>query len=142
MTILLFAHVLVTTSGYVGLIATNAYALLLFRSRDPQIAWSGLTAWRNSARIFGPLLAVGILLGFALAATSGIPLNSRWLILAYALIVVALGVQAGITIPWQLRSNRTLQAGQLPSTSPLVFVLTMLSLLYTAILWLMVSQPS
>lgn len=141
MTALLFAHVLLTTAGYVGLIAVNAYALFLSQSRDVQIVRTGLTAWRKSTRIFGPLLALGLLVGFSLAASSHVSLSSVWLIATYVLVAIAMAIQAAVMIPWQLRSSRTLEAGDLPSMTPMVSVLVMLSLLYTGILWLMVSRP-
>ena len=141
MTILLFAHVLLTTVGYGGLIALNAFALFLSQSREPQIMRAGLTAWRKSTRIFGPLLALGVAAGIYLAAASGVPLTSIWLIATYVLVTLAIGVQAAVMIPWQLRSNSVLEEGRLPSMTPMTLVLVMQSLLYTGILWMMSSRP-
>ncbi len=141
MVALLYVHVLLTTAGYVGLIATNVYALYLSQSREPLIVRTGLTAWRKSTRTFGPLLALGVLIGFFLAVNSRVPLSSGWLIATYVLVAIAIGIQAVVMIPWQLRSSRALESGALPSMTPVVFVLVMLSGLYTSILWLMVSRP-
>jgi hypothetical protein len=141
MVALLYGHVLLATAGYVGLIATNVYVLFLSHSREPLIVRVGLTAWRKSTRVFGPMLALGVVIGFFLAANSRVPLSSVWLIATYVLVAIAMGVQVAVMIPWQLRSSNALESGALPSMTPVVFVLVMLSLLYTSILWLMVSRP-
>jgi hypothetical protein len=141
MNALLWAHVLLTTGGYVGLIAANAYTLALSRSRDTRVIAAGLFAWRRSSRIFGPLLLVGIVAGFSLAQTLGVPLGSAWLVATYALIAIAILVQALVMVPWQLQSNRALEAGALPQMTPAIAVLVSLSAIYTSIVWLMVSRP-
>jgi hypothetical protein len=139
---LLWVHVLCTTAGYTGLIAANVYALFLARSGDAHVLRGGLSAWRRSARIFGPLLGIGMLLGFWLAASMRVSLLSGWLIVTYAVIVAALALQAGVMIPWQVRSNRTLETGVVPRLTPLTFVLVGLSAAYTAIVGLMLLRPA
>lgn len=141
MRMLVFTHVLFTTVGYVGLIAVSAYALMLVQSDNTSIVRYGIAAWRKAARVFGPLLAVGVAIGIGLATASGVSLTSSWLIATYVLIAVAIAAQAAIMIPWQLRTNVLLEAGRLPPRSPLVVVLVALSLIYTAIVWLMVTRP-
>lgn len=64
-----------------------------------------------TARVFGPVLGAGVLAGFALALLTGMPLNALWLVATYALIVLALAVQAAIMVPWQLRFERTRNSG-------------------------------
>lgn len=139
---LLVTHVLLTTMGYVGLIATNVYVLFLARRRDPQITRAGLTAWRQSSRIFGPCMLVGVFLGFGLAATLHVSLSSFWLVSTYILIVAGIVVQVAVMIPWQLRADPILEAGAAPRTTTVAIVMIVMSLFYTAILGLMLVHPS
>jgi hypothetical protein len=141
MALLLVAHVLCTTIGYAGLIAGNAYLLFLTGSGDAGAIASGLTAWRKTARTFGPLLLIGLLLGFALAAAFRIPLGAPWLVATYALILAVIAIQAGVMVPWQLRSDRGLAAGTIPRLAPVRVVLSALCIGYTAILALMLVRP-
>jgi hypothetical protein len=138
---LLLGHVLLTTAGYVGLIASNVYVLFLSRSRDPHAIRVGLTAWRHSSQVFGPFLLVGVFFGFGLASAMHVSLGSLWLVSTYILIVAAIAVQASVMIPWQLRSNPMLEAGIVPRMTPVVLVLIALCVSYTSILWLMLARP-
>jgi len=139
---LLFVHVLLATAGYAGLIAVNVYVLMMCQGQDASTFRQALTAWRKSSQVFGPMLGLGVILGFGVAATLHVPLTSRWLYVTYALMVAAIGVQAGIMAPWQVRNNRALLQGVIPSTGPVVFVLVSLSAIYTAIVALMVFRPA
>ena len=76
--ILLVLHVLLTTAGYVGLIATNAHLLAISSAQSPDDVLKGLRLWRRFARVFGPLLGVGVLLGFGLVGIAHVPLGARW----------------------------------------------------------------
>jgi hypothetical protein len=139
--ILLIGHVVLTTAGYAGLIATHAYMLYVSRSQNIDAIRAGLTAWRNSAQTFGPLLGMGVIVGFGLAGVMHAPLLSRWLIIAYVLVALALGTQAGVTIPWQLRSSRAVEAGEIPAMGPIRFAVVWMSLIYTALLIVMLVRP-
>ncbi|HZZ01158.1 MAG TPA: hypothetical protein VFE36_16470 [Candidatus Baltobacteraceae bacterium] len=141
MAFLLVAHVLCTTIGYAGLIAGNVYLLFLTGSADAGAIASGLSAWRKTARTFGPLLLAGMLLGFALAGAVRVPLGAPWLLATYALIVAVIAVQATVMVPWQLHSDRSLAAGTIPRLAPVRAVLVALSIGYTAILTLMLVRP-
>ena len=138
---LVLLHVLLTTGGYVGLIAANAYLLFLSRSREARVVRMGLTAWRHCSQIFGPCLLLGVFSGFGVASVTHTPLGSFWLVTTYILVVGALTVQAAVMIPWQLRSNPLLEAGALPRMTPVVIVLIVMPVIYTSILWLMISRP-
>lgn len=140
--ILLVAHVLLTTAGYAGIIATHAYMLYVRRSQNLDAIRAGLSAWRNAAQTFGPLLGIGVLIGFGLAGAMHVPLLSRWLIIAYILVALALATQAGVTIPWQLRSARAVEAGAVPAMGPIRFAVVWMSLIYTALLIVMLARPA
>ena len=139
---LLLAHVLLTTAGYVGLIAASVSLLGLGGDRDARTIGLALTAWRRSSRIFGPLLGVGLIFGFGLASMLHVPLGTHWLIESYVLIALALLTQAGVMIPWQISSNRDVATGTAPSLVPVRFVLATLCVAYTAVLALMLLRPS
>lgn len=139
--LLIIAHILLTTTGYVGLIAIDAAVLLLGTNAGADTLRATLAAWHNGSRIFGPFLGLGVLLGFALAATMHVPLSSPWLIATYALIALALAAQTGIVIPWERRAKRTLDDGGTPTLVPIRFVLVWLAATYTAIVALMVARP-
>jgi hypothetical protein len=139
--LLLLLHVLSTTAGYVGLIAANVYLLLLLRARQAQVVQAGLTAWRKASQIFGPLLAIGIVLGFGLTSALHVPLATRWLTITYALIIIVTVVQAAIMVPWQIRSNGMLVSGNIPRAAPVATVLLLLCAGYTLIIGLMLLKP-
>lgn len=139
--ILLLAHVLLATTGYVGLIAANVYVLFLSRSRDAHVIRAGLTAWRHASQIFGPVLLIGVFTGLGLAAAYHVPLGSPWLVGTYILIAAVIAIQAVVMIPWQLRSNPMLESGTIPKMAPVVLVLVVLCAAYSAILWLMIARP-
>ena len=139
--VLLVLHVVLVMGGYVGLIASNAWLLMLCRSASAENIVRAVSAWRNLARTFGPILGVGVLAGFALAAVMGMPLTALWLLITYALIVLALGAQAVIMVPWQLRAEGMLARGEMPATAPIVAVLSALTVAYVAIASLMLLRP-
>lgn len=138
---LLLTHVLFATAGYVGLIAANVYLLFVTGNRDVNAIVVGLSAWRKSTRIFGPLLALGVLVGFGLAAMFHVSLISTWLVITYVLVVAALGIMGGVMVPWQIRSDRSLAAGVIPPLLPVRVVVTSLAVIYTAIIGLMIARP-
>jgi len=87
------------------------------------------------------MLGVGILLGFWLAALLHEQLVSLWLLLTYGLIVFALGTQAAIMIPWQLRATELIRQGGQVSRQPIIVVLAVLSVVYASIAGLMIMRP-
>lgn len=138
---LIVIHVVLTTAGYVGLIAANAWLLLLCASREPGTITAGVRVWRRLARVFGPVLGAGMLAGFALAIVMSMPLNALWLVATYALIVLAMAVQGAIMVPWQLRFERTGGSGAPAPTRPIVAVLSALTIAYIGIASLMLLRP-
>ena len=138
---LLVAHVILTTLGYVGLIATNLWLLLLCRRAEPAVVVDAVSTWRATARIFGPLIGIGMLLGSWLATVAGFSLGSEWLLWTYALIVVALGAQAAIMIPWQIRAQAAVRDGGQLSVQPVVAAVGLFSLVYVALVALMTLRP-
>ena len=139
--ILTIVHVLLTMGGYAGLIAVNVWLLLLCRTGNSNLIATGVEIWRNTARIFGPLLGVGVLLGFATAGTAGISLLSPWLVATYALIAIVIAGQAVLTVPFSLRAQR-LANGETLSTRPIAFAISLLTLGYICIPALMFVRPS
>jgi hypothetical protein len=137
----LVAHVSFTTVGYVGLIAANVWLLKLCGQQDIGAVLEAVSTWRGTAQIFGPMLGVGALLGFWLAALLHQQLGSRWLLLTYGLIVLALGTQAAIMIPWQARATEVVSQGALVSRRPIAIVLSVLSAAYVSIAGLMLIRP-
>lgn len=138
---LIATHAVLTTIGYAGLIATNLWLLALCRVADPVIVAQAISAWRALVRIFGPTLGVGVLLGFGLAAVAHVSFGSLWLVITYALVLVAIGVQASIMVPWQLRANAILAGGGAISTRPVAIVVTVFCIAYAGTLSLMLLRP-
>lgn len=141
MTALLVAHILFTTSGYAGLIAANIYLLSMSASADAGTMRAALGGWQRSVRVFGPLLGLGILFGFGLAAELRISLVSTWLVATYALIIIGMGIQGVVVVPWQRRADPALALGTIPPLTPVRAMLVTQSVVYTAIVALMVLQP-
>ncbi len=138
---LIVTHVVLTTTGYLGLTADSLWLFLLCLS-PAGVEAEAIHTWRRLARIFGPLLGVGTLMGFWLAAMAGISLASPWLVATYAVVVLALGAQALIMIPWQVRADGILSQGGKVRTLPVIIVLVVLFVTYTAILSLMLLKPT
>ncbi|HEY2475316.1 MAG TPA: hypothetical protein VGI19_10990 [Candidatus Cybelea sp.] len=111
LSVLLTLHILLVTLGYGGLIVANAWVALQLRAPERGAALTTLRTAISILRTFGPMIAVGMLVGFAMAAWLHIGLLSLWLIVAYAVIVVAIALQAGVAVPWNVRTLRTLEAG-------------------------------
>jgi hypothetical protein len=135
--VLIVGHVALTTAGYMGLIAASAWLLALSRSEDPRVVLSSIRSWRGTMRVFGPLLGIGMLVGFGLAFVMRIPLLAPWLIAAYALIVIGMVTQGAIMIPWQARAEGTLAAGEPVKTRPIATVIAIFSAAYVGLLGLM-----
>lgn len=138
--ILTIIHVLLTMAGYAGLITINVWLLLLCRMGEAALIAKGAQTWRTTTRIFGPMLGLGVLLGFANAGVMGIPLLSPWLLSTYALIVVVLGGQAALMVPFNIRTERV-QAGEAVSTRPIALAISLLALGYVCITALMFVRP-
>ena len=138
---LIATHAILTTIGYAGLIATNLWLLLLCRVAEPAIVAQAVSTWRALARVFGPMLGAGVLLGFGLAAVAHVSLSSLWLVITYGLVFVAIGVQASVMVPWQLRADAILASGGAVSTRPVAIVLAVFCVAYVGILSLMLLRP-
>jgi hypothetical protein len=135
------AHMLLTMGGYAGLIATNAWLLLLFRSGETAVVVSAMRTWQRAARIFGPLLGLGVLIGFATALVSGISLVAPWLIVTYALLMLVLVGHAALMVPLNLRVN-AIASGNSVSTRPIALAISLLLVGYVCIPALMFVRPS
>lgn len=135
------AHVILTTLGYSGLIVGNAWLAALCRNADGATVIAGVKVWRRLVRVFGPLLGLGVLVGFALAVKMGTPLVAGWLVITYVLIVVALGAQAALMVPWQVRAEAAIASGTPLSTRPIVATVWIFSIAYVGILTLMLWRP-
>ena len=138
---LVATHAVLTTSGFVGLIAINAWLATLCRNADAAVVIAGVNAWRRLVRVFGPLAGLGVLAGFALAMLMGMPLTAGWLVVTYALIVVALATQGALMIPWQARAEAAIASGAAFTTRPIVATIWVFSVSYAAILTLMIWRP-
>lgn len=135
------AHVLLAMGGYAGLIATNIWLLMLTGAGDAAVFLRGVQTWQRTARIFGPLLGLGVLIGFATAVTAGFSLLSPWLIATYALILIVLIGQASLTVPFNLHAER-MATGDAVSTRPIALAISLLTLGYICIATLMIVRPA
>jgi hypothetical protein len=139
--VLLIAHIIFTTAGYVGLIATNVVVLILCRRQNVSLVGEAIAAWRRCVRIFGPILGIGLLLGFWLAGLMHIGFASLWLLITYALVIVALVVQGMLMVPWQFRAQDAAARESGLSVRPIVTVVSAFTIFYIAIVSLMVVRP-
>ena len=108
---LVAAHVIFTTLGYSALVVANVSVALSAREREPQSWTDALRTAVRISRIFGPLLGIGILLGIAALFATHLPAFSPWLVATYALIVMALVLQAAVALPWYGRSLQAATPG-------------------------------
>ncbi len=117
LSILLTLHILLVTLGYGGLIVANAWLAMSLRSSEQATALVTLRTAINVFRSFGPMLGIGMLLGFAIAGWLHVALTSAWLIAAYALIFCAMLLQGMVAVPWNVRTLRTLESTGANATS-------------------------
>lgn len=139
--LLLVAHVVLTTAGYAGLIATNVVVLIFCLRAQPALIPEAVSVWLGSHRVFGPMLGVGILLGLWLTGVMHLSYASRWLLVTYGLIVVAMVVQGAILIPWQRRAAAAGAQGIVVSPRPLACILAVFAIIYIWIVSLMLVRP-
>ena len=102
--ILLAAHICCTTLGLGGLVSANGTLAAVAANAHGDAFRRGVGYSLALNRVFGPLLGIGILIGFALMAAAGIAASSRWLLIAYALVVAGIAFQASVAVPWQRRA--------------------------------------
>ena len=139
--VLTVTHIVLVTAGYIGFIALNAWVLVLARDKNPSIVLAGLRAWRRLVRIFGPVLGLGVLAGFADAVYAGFSLTSLWLVGAYVLIVLSACTQAALMVPWQLRAEGAIARGETLSTRPIAALIALFFIFYVTITSLMFIRP-
>ena len=140
---LVAAHILCTTLGLGGLVATNVWLAQMVRSTEVSVVGAALRASLTMNRIFGPLVGMGILLGGGLIAVTHVAALSSWLLVAYILIVIGFGLQGVYAIPWQIRGSRLVEEGAIatldrrtPAIVAIAFAVNLALLIV-----LMVAQP-
>ena len=138
--ILLAAHICCTTLGLGGLVSANALLVpAAAAGGDPFRRTVGYSLVLG--HIFGPLLGIGILLGFALMAGAGFAPMSRWLVIAYALILAGIALQAAVAIPWQRRALAADSVGAAVDRRTPLSVAVAFALDFVAIVFVMVLKP-
>src|ERR1700736_95685 len=109
MTWLLALHVCCTTLGLGGLVCANVLLALVAGGADAPALARMVRVTLLANRIFGGLLGAGVLLGLATVGAEHVRVNSTWLVITYALVVLGIAFQAAVAIPWQLRIVRAPQ---------------------------------
>ena len=109
--LLIAAHVICTTLGYGGLIVGNVALAFVARRGETQSTAAAFGAVVGIERLFGPLLAVGVLLGLATLAALHMPGSAPWLIATYVVIVAGIVLQGAVAVPFHLRYLRAAQSG-------------------------------
>ena len=135
-------HATLATLGYAGLIATNVTLLVLYRQSSTDAIPVAIRLWRNCARIFGPMIGLGVVVGIFLATQIGISLATSWLLVAYVFIAIGMLAQAGIMIPWQLAAASAARAGERVSTARITTAIALFTVAYLGIMLAMVARPS
>jgi hypothetical protein len=133
---LFVAHIICTTLGFGGLIAANVGLALAARGTvQVQRVREAVTA----IRIFGPLLGIGVLLGFGMQTTLHVPANAPWLLATYAAIVIGLALQAYGSVRYMRASADPAGVAHLGATP--ATLAAGLTLLFIALVTLMVGRP-
>jgi uncharacterized membrane protein (Fun14 family) len=99
-TLLKAAHVFCTTLGLSGLAVVNIWLAQMARGSDGASLTAAARTSFNVQRIVGPLLGIGILLGFWLAYSEGAGFLAPWLVIAYVLVLIGGAIQGTVAIPW------------------------------------------
>lgn len=138
--IALDAHVLLTTVGYAGLIASNAWLLLYISQGVQKAAFEVVRAWRSTTRLFNAAVGLGVVFGFGAAGITHASLTSTWLIWTYLFMIAGMAAQMALLVPSQRRAERQTQPVQ-RLAKPVIAALLALTLAYAAIISLMVNRP-
>ena len=112
------AHIVFTTFGLAGLTTVNVW--LALAAKEPSTLSATARIALSVERIAGPILGLGIILGFALAPATGYPLSQPWLLTTYGLILAGIAIQIFVAVPWHLQAARAAQdaAGPAPQLNP------------------------
>jgi uncharacterized membrane protein len=130
------AHVFCTTLGLSGLACVNIWLAQVVRQGDAGTTALAARSSLRVERIVGPLLGIGILLGFWLAIAAHIPLLSGWLLTAYGLIVLGGVTQAALAVPWHVKAasgETALDPGR-PALAAWAFTINMALLVFLMVL--------
>lgn len=128
---LLAAHVFCTTLGYSGLACVNIWLAQVARQGDSGLLALAAQSSLRVERIVGPVLGLGLLLGFAVAGVMRVPLSTGWLLLAYGLIVLGGATQALVAVPWHLKAaNGAAVDARRPAIAAWAFAINMALLVF------------
>jgi len=141
--LILAVHVICTTLGYGGLICSNIWLAVMLPSTERRDALVHASLLMN--RTFGPLLGIGVLLGFWVMKIMGFQVASPWLIIAYIVVALALVIQFAVAIPWQIRALRAISSGNastsMPNPRTPSLVATAFIITFVLLILLMVTRP-
>lgn len=138
---LLALHVCCTTLGLGGLVCANVL-LALIAGRVDALALARIAGFTLLAnRIFGGLLGAGVLLGLATMGVAHVPPNAAWLVITYVLVVLGIGFQAAVAIPWQLRVIRAPDSVASPARTARV-IAAAFALQFVLLVFVMVVKPN
>ena len=140
------AHIFCATFGYAGLIYVNLWLAQVAKGGDTQAIVAAAQSAMRVTRLSGPILGLGILLGFALAPAAGFPLSQPWLIATYLLMLIGIAIQALVAVPWLIQTIRFAQlaasegAAQLDTRRP-ALIAWAFAIDFALIVLMMASKP-
>jgi uncharacterized membrane protein len=141
----LFVFIAFSLSSGVGILAQ-----MVAQSGDVRSIRNAARAARPLHTIGGVMLLLGIIFGFATAATQGFPLNSQWLVITYVLVAILIILIAAFIAPLSAQIERAAAASpdDKPSpelvavlNSPKRFAAPLAGLVWVAIILVMVLKP-
>lgn len=140
------AHVFCATFGYAGLIYVNLWLAQVAKGGDTQAIVAAAQSAMRVTRVAGPILGLGVLLGFVLAPAAGFPLSQPWLIATYVLMLIGIAIQALLAVPWLMQAIRSQQlaaseAVQLDTRRP-ALIAWAFAIDFALIVLMMAAKPS
>lgn len=148
---LYFLHVLLAFVAIALLIVPGFMLEMVAHTRDVAFIRRMYAIGSFHARIGGPMSFLTAIVGFVVAWRFGIPLNAGWLLAAYVVFVLVVGIGIGYHSRRELRIEKLAQASPLDAPSPelaaaiddrMATPMSWLSaLLWAALIWLMVAKP-
>lgn len=141
MTWLLALHICCATLGLGGLVCSNVLLALTLEGADAESLRRTARLSLLGNRIFGPLVGVGVLLGLATMGVAHVPANATWLVLTYAIIVLGIGFQAVVAIPWHVRILRSAETVAAPARTARL-IATAFALQFVLLVFVMVVKPN
>ncbi len=116
-TLFVFLHIVTMFAAVAFVIGSDLFLQRAIQSRDVRTIQGTFQTVVPLARFIPVLFLIGAILGLV-AAYLGYNLLQGWLIAAYVIFIVAMGLDGGVATPWRRKAGQAAAASALDKPSP------------------------